>query len=91
MATATTSPRPPREAEVFDGLAVLVGPAETLEHALRRLQRRVERADLIGELKRRRFARSPGERRREKQSRARARTIRAAKRRDARTAPRDPA
>jgi small subunit ribosomal protein S21 len=63
-----------------------VGVAEDIGRALHRLKRKVEQADLLGELKRRRFARSPGERRREKQSRARARTIRTAKRRAIRAA-----
>jgi ribosomal protein S21 len=78
-------PSPPRET-VNDGPAVVLGAVEDIERALHRLKRKVERADLFGELKRRRFARSPGERRREKRGRARSRTIRAATRRAARAA-----
>lgn len=71
---------------VLDGSAVVVGQAEDLDRALKRFKRQVEKAGVLSEVRRREYALSRGQRRREKDGRARTRTLCAAQRRDARAA-----
>lgn len=57
-------------------ITVRVHSNESLERALSRFQRKVKLSGLLGELRDREEARSPGERRRAKQQRARKRAER---------------
>jgi ribosomal protein S21 len=53
-----------------DRPAVVLEPGQPLDGALKALRHRLARADVLGELKRREAARSPGQRRRAKRRRA---------------------
>ena len=65
------------EAGVADGPAVAVANFLSIDHALKAFARRFEKAGILTELRRREHARSRGQLRRWKTSRARAREARA--------------
>jgi small subunit ribosomal protein S21 len=69
-----------REQRIADTAAVVIAPGMPMDAALKQLKRRVERAGIPRELRRREHFESPSARRRSKAQRARKRAARAAER-----------
>jgi ribosomal protein S21 len=74
----------PGEKRLEDRGRVTLAPGEDVSAALKRLGRQLDRAGVLGELRRREHACSRGQARRTKRRRALLRSVRAAKRRAAR-------